>query len=179
MIGFTKFKPCANLRGASLRGASLCGASLRSADLRGADLCGANLRNADLCDADLQGANLRGACLTLIKVDLYTQGYWPILPEGEVTVYKKLLDNRIATLKVPAHASRSSSTTAKCRVSEALVVHISGDVEVGRSRYDSSFVYRIGEVVRPKEPFNEDRWAECSSGIHCFLHREQAEAYSA
>ncbi|WP_223201605.1 pentapeptide repeat-containing protein [Salmonella enterica] len=37
----------ANLCGADLRGANLCGANLRGADLRGANLCDANLRGAD------------------------------------------------------------------------------------------------------------------------------------
>ncbi|HAK7449901.1 TPA: pentapeptide repeat-containing protein [Salmonella enterica] len=58
----------ANLRGAELFDANLCGADLRGADLRGANLCGADLRGADLrganlCGADLRGANLRGANL--------------------------------------------------------------------------------------------------------------------
>ncbi|EBZ8523894.1 pentapeptide repeat-containing protein, partial [Salmonella enterica subsp. enterica serovar Kottbus] len=48
----------ANLRGAYLRDADLCGANLRGANLCDADLCGAylrdaNLRGANLCDADL------------------------------------------------------------------------------------------------------------------------------
>ena len=53
----------ANLSGADLRGADLCGANLRVANLRGADLCGANLRVANLSEADLCGANLRVADL--------------------------------------------------------------------------------------------------------------------
>jgi hypothetical protein len=53
----------ANLCGADLRDADLCGANLRGANLCDADLCGANLRGANLCDADLCGANLRGANL--------------------------------------------------------------------------------------------------------------------
>ncbi|MDI3149349.1 pentapeptide repeat-containing protein [Serratia nevei] len=53
----------ANLRDADLCGANLCGANLRDADLCGANLRGANLRDADLCDADLCGANLRDADL--------------------------------------------------------------------------------------------------------------------
>ncbi|XJY63338.1 pentapeptide repeat-containing protein [Salmonella enterica subsp. enterica serovar Agona] len=58
----------ADLRGAELFDANLCGADLRGADLRGANLCGADLRGADLrganlCGADLRGANLRGANL--------------------------------------------------------------------------------------------------------------------
>ena len=53
----------ANLRGANLCGTDLCGANLRDADLRGADLCGANLRDADLRGANLRGANLCGTDL--------------------------------------------------------------------------------------------------------------------
>ncbi|EIF3593475.1 pentapeptide repeat-containing protein [Salmonella enterica] len=53
----------ADLRGADLCDANLCGANLRGADLCDANLCGANLRGADLCDANLCGANLRGADL--------------------------------------------------------------------------------------------------------------------
>ena len=85
---------CADLRGANLSGASLCGANLRDADLRGANLscaslcdadlfganlCGARLRDANLCraalcgaslrDADLRGANLSGA--SLCDADLF------------------------------------------------------------------------------------------------------------
>ncbi|EIB0627983.1 pentapeptide repeat-containing protein [Salmonella enterica] len=58
----------ANLCGADLRDANLFGANLRGADLRdanlfGANLCGANLCDANLCDADLRGADLRDANL--------------------------------------------------------------------------------------------------------------------
>ncbi|ELQ4493483.1 pentapeptide repeat-containing protein [Salmonella enterica] len=53
----------ANLRGANLCGANLCGANLRDANLCGANLCGANLRDANLCGANLCGANLCGANL--------------------------------------------------------------------------------------------------------------------
>ncbi|EEG5963861.1 pentapeptide repeat-containing protein [Salmonella enterica] len=53
----------ADLRGANLRYANLYGADLRGADLRGADLYGADLRGANLRDADLRGADLYGADL--------------------------------------------------------------------------------------------------------------------
>ncbi|EJZ5809973.1 pentapeptide repeat-containing protein [Salmonella enterica] len=53
----------ANLFDADLRGADLRGANLFDADLRGADLRGANLFDADLCGADLRGANLFDADL--------------------------------------------------------------------------------------------------------------------
>jgi hypothetical protein len=58
----------ANMRGADLLGADLSGANMRGAglsgiDLRGADLSNANMCGADLSYADLGGANLRGADL--------------------------------------------------------------------------------------------------------------------
>ncbi|ECE3818572.1 pentapeptide repeat-containing protein [Salmonella enterica] len=53
----------ADLRGAELCDANLCGANLRGAELCDAELCDANLYGAELCDANLYGANLRGADL--------------------------------------------------------------------------------------------------------------------
>ncbi|EBD9165521.1 pentapeptide repeat-containing protein [Salmonella enterica] len=53
----------ANLYGAELCDANLCGANLRGAELCDAELCDANLYGAELCDANLYGANLRGADL--------------------------------------------------------------------------------------------------------------------
>ena len=58
------------LPGATLRGATLCAATLwrtdlREADLRGADLSAATLWRTDLREADLRGANLSGANLNI------------------------------------------------------------------------------------------------------------------
>ena len=63
----------ADLRGANLCEANLCGADLRGANLCEANLCGANLRGANLYEADLCGANLREANLrgaNLYEADL-------------------------------------------------------------------------------------------------------------
>jgi uncharacterized protein YjbI with pentapeptide repeats len=54
----------ADLRGARLEGADLCGAHLAGADLRGARLEGADLCGAHLAGADLRGAHLEGANLS-------------------------------------------------------------------------------------------------------------------
>ena len=34
---------------------------------------------------------------------------------------------------------------------------------------------RTGKIVKPREPFSEDRWDECASGIHFYLTRIEAE----
>ena len=176
----------ANLRGADLRGADLQSADLQSADLRGADLRGADLWGADLRGADLWGANLWGADLQsadLRGADLEGANLWGaknipplaaaqilIAPEGDLIGYKKLGDGSICVLKIPAKAKRSNATGRKCRAEYAKVIE-----GAGFSAYDPSFEYKPGKIVKPREPFNEDRWDECASGIHFYLTRIEAE----
>lgn len=77
-------------------------------------------------------------------------------------------------LKIPAAAKRSSATSRKCRAEFAEVLEVFG-AEKGRSSY-GEVTYRAGEIVHP-DSFNDDRWSECSNGIHFFITREEAEAY--
>lgn len=193
----------ADLRGADLRGANLCytnlrganlgGADLHDANLHGANLCYANLENADLRGADLEnadlhGANLRGANLRgadLHDADLYGTGLHGaknipqhvydqtlITPVGDLVGYKKLKNGIICKLLIPADAKRHNATRRKCRAEYAVVLE--GE---GFSQYDESFIYKVGETMKPTKPFDEDRWNECSTGIHFFLTREEAEEY--
>ncbi len=159
----------ADLRGANLSGADLSNANLRNADLRGADLSGADLRNADLSNADLRGANLSGNAELEIAKTL-------ICPEGELIVYK-LLREGIATLKIPADAKRHNASGRKCRASKAIVVALPEGCEIGHSKYDLEFEYIFGKTVVPSQPFDDNRWNECASGIHFFLTRIEAENY--
>ena len=157
----------ADLSYADLSGANLRGADLSYANLRGADLRDADLRDADLRDANLSNADLRGAdSLALVGAQL------SILPAGDIIGWKKLANNVICKLQIPAGAKRSNATGRKCRAEYAIVLE--GE---GVSRHNPGFIYRVGETVRPSEPFCEDRWQECASGIHFFLTREEAEAY--
>ena len=45
------------------------------------------------------------------------------------------------------------------------------------SDYNNRFIYTIGEIVEVTN-FDEDRWNECSTGIHFFLNKEIAKQYS-
>ena len=184
---------CANLQGANLCGADLQDTDLRCTDLRGAnlqdtDLRGANLRDADLRDADLRCTNLWGADLR--DADLRGANLWgaenvnyPIAcPEkGEFVGFKKVRDY-IVELKILEDALRCSATSRKCRCSKALVVSItnmdgsySGVKSVSSSR-DFNFIYTVGETVEV-EDFDENRWNECSTGIHFFITRQEAVDY--
>ena len=183
----------ADLRGADLRGADLYGADLYGADLRGADLHGANLRGADLYGADLRGADLYGADLRgadLYGADLHGANLYgakdvnyPIAcPEkGAFTAFKKA-NGYIVELLVPADAKRCSATSRKCRCNRAKVISITDlpgnetDLKSIPSYYDKSFVYRVGKYVEVKD-FDDDRWNECSTGIHFFITRQEAVDY--
>ena len=186
----------ADLRGADLCGANLCGADLRDADLRGADLCGANLCDANLCDAnlcdanlcdadlrdaDLRDADLRGADLRGVRYNEQTAYYAMQCPEKGAYIGYKKAEGKIVELEIQENAKRSSATTRKCRASKAKVLSITSidgkeHFKKAKSSRDNSFVYRVGETVEVKD-FDEDRWNECSTGIHHFITREEAERY--
>ena len=169
----------ANLNCAYLRGANLSGADLRYADLSGADLANANLNDANLSGADLSCArlsyaNLNGAAYTDTVLNLQC------FEEGSFIAWKKLVGDSIAKLFIPEDAKRSSATTKKCRASKAVVLAIYNrngeEISEGRSRYNFGFIYRVGETVDP-DHWDDDRWSECSNGIHFFMTRKEAEEY--
>ena len=171
----------ADLRNAYLWNANLIGANLSYADLSGADLWNANLWNANLENANLWNADLTDANLKNIKTNMNTIGYHLACPEeGSFIGYKKA-NRYLIKLLIPENAKRSSATTLKCRCSEARVLDIE-DIKTGlkvqavNSSYDYQFIYRLGEIVTV-EDFDENRWNECSTGIHFFITRDEAVMY--
>ena len=147
------------------------------ADLTEADLSGADLTRADLTEADLRGANLRG-----VRYDENTAFFALQCPEeGEFIGYKKCAEEKIVKLLIMEDAKRSSATSRKCRASKVKVLEITNientkKYEMAKSQYDSDFIYKIGETIEIKD-FDEDRWNECSAGIHFFITREEAIQY--
>jgi hypothetical protein len=166
----------ANLSGANLYGANLYGANLYGANLSGANLSGANLSGANLYGANLYGANLYGANLSRAELDAWTAAKTSILPaDGPVHGWKKCNDGVMVKVAVGAKAKRSNATGRKCRAEYVKVLEIHGG-EVGISQHDGKTEYRVGQIVRC-DKWDDNRWAECSNGIHFFLTREEAEAY--
>ena len=173
----------ANLSDADLRRADLRRADLSGADLRHANLSGADLRRADLSDANLSGADLRRANLSEIHLSESTGFLLPQCPmEGCFTAWKTA-NKKIVKLQILEDAKRSSATTLKCRCSKSLTLAIenmdgseSGLSEIASDR-DSKFIYKIGEINEVSD-FDENRFNECSSGIHFFISREMAVQYN-
>lgn len=186
-----------NLRDADLHNVNLCGANLHEAELHRTDLSGANLNWANLCYTDLSysnlygadllyanlhGAILQGAILDNVKCNYHTNFFALQCPEeGSFIGYKKARGH-IIKLEILPDAKRSSATSRKCRCSAARVLSITtldgrddGTQFISSGR-DSNFVYRVGEIVRVDD-FDENRWNECSTGIHFFITRDEAVEY--
>ena len=181
----------ANLSGANLRDANLNDADLTYTDLKSANLWGADLWSADFSGADLRGADLRYAILegaNLSGADLWNAkiNFSIACPEkGSFIAFKKAgnnYNNYIVELLIPEDARRCSATSRKCRCDKAKVLSItkidgtSDGVDTVYSIYDETFAYKIGELVEVKD-FDDNRWNECSTGIHFFLTRQEAVEY--
>lgn len=172
-----------DLSDAVLRNANLSYANLRYANLRYVNLRYANLSDADLSGADIRGANLSNANLLGTKNMMYIPMACP--EEGSFIGFKKAVygdKDYIVKLEIPADALRSSATSRKCRCNKAKVLEIQNvdgskaKIDVVHSTYDSLFQYKAGQIV--EEPnFDDNRFNECSKGIHFFINRQEAVNY--
>ena len=183
----------AQLRGVNLIDSDLSGAYLGYSDLATANIYNANLNEANLIYANLRGVNLRGANLNgsdIVNAELYGAKLSgakniPYIPlncpsDGEFTAWKKVGD-MLVRLLIPADARRSSSTSLKCRCDKAMVVRITDLDET--EEYENAvnmtpipLTYRVGEMAYP-DSYDEDRWNECSHGIHFFINKKDAINY--
>jgi hypothetical protein len=189
----------ADLRNAHLRNADLRNADLSGADLRNADLSGANLSGADLHDADfsyaylrgtrLNGANLSGADFSDAYLSYtYLSGakgipYIPLAcPSDGAFVGWKKVGGKLIKLEIPEDAKRCSANSQKCRCDKAKVLAITdlnGENPIDEIKNVSRkphTLYKVGEIVLP-DSFDENRWNECSNGIHFFINKQDAINY--
>ena len=184
----------ANLSWANLEGANLEGANLEDADLSWADLADANLEDANIKDANLKGAILNGANLKGANIDranfnaahLNGAQNIPYIPlacpsEGAFIGWKKVEWKYLVKIQIPEDARRTSATSSKCRCDKAMVLDITsldGEEhynEVVNYNYKKT-IYKVGEMVYP-DSFDENRWNECSHGIHFFINKQDAIKY--
>ena len=186
----------ADLYGANLSRANLYGADLSRANLSGADLYGANLSRANLSRANLSGADLSRANLSGANniEEAENMPFFPLsCPDtGSFIGWKKAcveLDigentehlPAIVKLLIPEDAKRSSATSEKCRCDKATVLEIqslngSENYQNAFSGRYPDFIYTVGKTVTVPD-FDENRWEECSTGIHFFINRQSAVEY--
>ena len=141
-------------------------------DCEGWESMRADLSNAVLRYADLSGAQRNEA----------TAFYDLQCPEeGDFIAFKKASE-KIVKLRIPAEARRSSATTRRCRAEFADVLEIlntdktKADVSEVPSNYDCDVIYKVGERVTA-DSWDDNRWNECSHGIHFFITFDEAVNY--
>ena len=169
---------------ADLKGANLCGADLNCVNFEGANLEGANLESTYFFVADLKNAKFKDANFRWVSLDGAKN--IPNIPlacpsEGAFIGWKKVEKKYLVKIQIPEDAKRLSATTRQCRCDKAMVLDITsldGEIhfdEVVNHNYNET-IYKVGEVVYP-DSFDENRWRECSNGIHFFVDKKDAIEY--
>lgn len=190
----------ADFREATLNDTYIFNSNLSHADFGDANLVGAYISHSNLTKADFQGVNLAWADLrscvfdntdfrdcNFMYANLRGSEYVPYIPlkcpsDGAFVGWKKV-NNVLIKLEIPADAKRSSATTNKCRCDKAKVlgfydilgVNELDITELVNNEYEECR-YVKGEMVYP-DSFDEDRWNECSHGIHFFVNKQDAIDY--
>ena len=143
-------------------------------DVKGLASMRANLRGANLRYADLRYANLRNA---------KNIPYIPLeCPSDGAFIGWKKINKILIKLEIPEDARRSSATTKKCRCDKAKVLGFydlnSTELNIDKiiNHSYNTCEYIKGEMVYP-DSFDEDRWNECSHGIHFFINKQDAINY--
>ena len=98
-----------------------------------------------------------------------------IILEEPMIGYKRC-DTHIVTLEIPVGAIVYSINKGKCRTNKAKVLSVSDGLDEVASNWDDNFIYRIGEEKTIKD-FDMMYNIECSTGIHFFRTKEEAENY--
>ena len=87
----------------------------------------------------------------------------------------------LVELEIPEDARRSSALGSKCRCDKAKVLDII-DIDTGEKVSEVVSVgyackYTVGEMVY-SDSFDENRWNECTHGIHFFMNDSEAFHYN-
>lgn len=156
-----------------------------------ADIYHSHFHNCTFMRCNFRLAELTDAFFDISEfVDVSDPPYIPMAcpDNGAFIGWKKAMSigerkEVIVKLLIPDDAKRSSGLSHKCRCDKAIVLEIQ-DLDgtsipdaFAMSFHNTSFGYSVGRTVTPEEPFDENRFDECASGIHFFVNREEAVRY--
>ena len=129
-------------------------------------------------NVSLNRASLNGASLDGVENIPYIPFACP--SDGAFIGWKKVA-GQLIKLEIPEDAKRCSATSNKCRCDKAKVLAIT-DIATGTERKHitntnyAKTTYTVGKMVYP-DAFDENRWNECSNGIHFFINKQEAIDY--
>lgn len=173
---------CSTLAFANFSDSKINDANFQHANLRHAnfdyvtffnniDITGAKLEYANFTCCDLSSAGLIGDLIEYRKGKVLTE---PIIG------YKKCLTDdklyTIVTLEIPRGAIVFSINGNSCRTNKVKVIDIADGYKRAYSEHAEHFSYYIGDEINIYD-FDLQYNNECSSGIHFFMTREEAEHY--
>lgn len=179
-----------DLSNADLRDVSFKGSVILDSDMRRAILSGADFTYSAISCTDLSSTNLSETYLGYAEIH-NTDLQWSILgdnviplscPEQGSFIGFKKAGGKIVVLEIMEDAKRLSSTKRQCRCDKARVLRIENldgtisNLKCVSSDFDRDFEYVVGETVSV-DKFDDDRWEDCTSGIHFFINRSDAVNY--
>lgn len=143
---------------------------------------GCNFKKCNISNTKLIESSIRNTKFSNTKTNSGTYGFNLSCPEeGSFIAYKKV-NNHLIKLLIPSDAKRSSATTLKCRCSYAKVLEITNlytnenvDSILNKNTYGDT-LYKVNEFVYP-DSWDDNRWNECSHGIHFFMNKNNAINY--
>ena len=189
-----------SFNGASFKEALLMNALCKYTNFRFTNFNTAKLDSTlfKLCDCDhstFNNVDLRSTkffMTDLDQVDFSKAEYKPYIPlacpsYGAFIGWKNIRDcklqrNYLVQLLIPEDAKRSSAARNKCRCDKAKVLSIE-DLQTHESvnsvtnkNQPHVLTYKVGKMVYP-DKFDDNRWNECSHGIHFFINKQEAINY--
>ncbi len=166
---------------------------LSYADFSNAYIADSAFYHAWLLSANFEGAIINSGtsfCRAYIEKDKNIS--YPNLPiacpeEGSFIGFKVGLNSIdlsavLIKLEIMEDAKRSSGTRRKCRADKVKVLDI---IDINTEKHETeaisiarrNFKYKVGEVIQIDD-FDENRWKECSTGIHFFITKDEALRYA-
>ena len=128
--------------------------------------------NADLSNADLRYADLKK----------FKHLIWIIPEEGSFIAWKKLENNCIAKLEIPAKSPRTCNfINRKCRAKFVKTLKIWDDNkneinEAYNGTHDKKILYKVGRLIKA-DKWDNNLAIDCSHGIHFFITKKEAEEW--
>ena len=170
-----------NFNHSILNNVSIIKSNLFSTNFYGAELVNINLTESILNNTNFFSSYLKNVKLENIETSCDTLGLNLACPEeGSFIAYKKI-NNCLIKLEIPSDAKRSSATTFKCRCDKAKVLEIlnletNKPIKLTINNELNFTTYEVGKIVYA-DSFDENRWNECSHGIHFFMNKQEAIDY--
>lgn len=167
------------LYGADFKFANLYASKLNNNDFYFVDLRNANLSFSEINYSNFRDAKIKDSITENLKINIFSKGYPLACPEKGSFIGFKNAQGYIVELLILEESKRSSAFGRKCRCDKAKVLSITkkdgsiAEISSIESNYDKNFIYTIGEIVSVKN-FDNNRWNECSEGIHFYITREEA-----